>query len=70
MTAELKEVVQPQRGDKAFVGAYVPVESKQRFAALANKGGVSMTQLLTSMIDRADSICVAMMVKQNVQAEE
>jgi hypothetical protein len=70
METVLKGIDQPQRGDKAFVGAYVPAESKQRLAALANKGGITMTQLLCSMIDRADAIVVAMMTLPSKQAEE
>lgn len=55
------------RSDKAFVGAYVPTESKRRFAALAQSGGVTMTDLLVSMIEKADAICVAMMCLSNAR---
>lgn len=57
----LKGIDKPQRRGKAYVGAYVEPESKRKLVELANKGGLTVTQLLCSMIDKADSIVVAMM---------
>lgn len=55
-----KGIEYPQRADRSFIGAYIAPEQKARFVAVAGDCGLTVTELLTALIDRIEPLAEVM----------
>jgi len=58
-----KGIEYPQRAERSFIGCYVEPTQKARLVAAADSCGMTVTQLLTTMVDRIEPLVDVMALR-------